>query len=370
MKEIPPFRARAAALLLALALAAAPLPSFAQEDVLEDEDITIIVPFAEGGGTDRWARFIAKFMEKNYPGPVDEVEVDNEPGENGPLDAANEFAEDDHEDGLTVLAVSASNHFPYIMGDKRVTYDYDDWEPLLVSPIGGVVYASPDLVSSYLDIKRLNGIPLKYIAQSPVGVDIVPLLALELLGIKPQAAYGAESRAEGFEEFQDEEVLVDFQTTPAYLERVEPLARDGDAVPLFSLGVLDRNGELKRDPSFPDIPHFGEVYRRAHGKSPSGEKYDIWKTLLAAGFSAQKMLFVPKNISQQTLEAHRAGMRAMLADPEFERDAPAVVGRYPQHLDAQARRLKDLALNLDERMRNEIGFWLVSDALPRWTTAR
>ena len=365
MKTFQIFRVCAAKMLLALALAAAPVPALA-DDAFDGEDITLIVPFAEGGGTDKWARYYAPFIERLYPGRPD-VDVENEPGDGGPLEAANDFAEDDHDDGLTILAVSGSNHFPYILADGRVEYDYDDWEVLLVSPIGGVVYASPDLLSSYLELGRLKGQKLKYIAQSPVGLDIVPILAMELLGLKPQAVFGAESRGEGIEEFLDEEVLIDFQTTPAYLEHVDVLARDGDAIPLFSLGILDRNGELKRDPSFPELPHFGEVYKRVHGKDPSGEKFTIWKTLLAAGFSAQKMLFVPKSVDPEILEAHRSGMRAVLADPTFKREAPTVLGRYPQYVDAQARRLNDLALGVNERMRNEIGFWLVTDALPRWT---
>lgn len=367
MKKHQMFRVRAVALLASLALSlTATHPALAQEDAFDGEDLTLIVPFERDGGTDEWARFYAPLIEKLYPGNPD-VDVENEAGPNGALDAANEFANDNHTDGLTMLAVSASNHLPFIMRDQRVEYNYGDWEVLLVSPAGGVVYASPDLAASYLEVDSLKGKSLRYIAQSPVGLDIIPLLALELLGVRPKAVYGARTRADGIEAFEDDEVLIDFQTTPAYLEHVAPLVSDGDAIPLFSLGVLGRNGQLQRDPSFPDIPHFGETYRRVHGRNPTGEKFEIWKTLLAAGFSAQKMLFVQKGVDASILEAHREGLRAIMASSDF--NPSGVIGRYPQHVDAQARRLKDLALNVDRKMRDRIGYWLVTDALPRWTAA-
>ena len=366
----PPNFVRIAA--LALALAAAPFPALAQEN-FADEEITLIVPFTEGGGTDRWARFFAPRISKHLAGNP-EVKVKNAPGPNGPIDAANEFSRDisqnsaSHVNGRTLLGVSASVQFPYLLGDKRVKYDYEDWEVLLVSPSGGVVYVSPKLeVENALYAKRLAGIPLDYIAQSATGIDIVPLLAMELLGIIPRASFGARGRTEGLKHFQDGDVLIDFQTTPVYLQRVAPMVKNGDAFPLFSLGVLDRNGELKRDPSFPDIPHFGEVYRQAHGKEPDGKRFEIWKTLLAAGFSAQKMIFIQKSASDVRTELHRQSLRDVLSDPDFLVDAGGLLGKYPQHLDAQARRLKDLAIGVSPEKQREIGLWLVTDALPTWT---
>ena len=354
---------------LALALAAAPFPALAQQN-FADEEITLIVPFTEGGGTDRWARFFAPRISKHLAGNP-EVKVKNAPGPNGPIDAANEFFRNSysHSAGRTLLGVSASVQFPYLLGDKRVKYNYEDWEVLLASPSGGVVYVSPELgVEKALYAKRLAGTPLEYIAQSATGIDIVPLLAMELLGIIPRASFGASGRAEGLKRFQAGDVLIDFQTTPVYLKQVAPMVKSGDAFPLFSLGVLDHDGALKRDPSFPDIPHFGEVYQQAHGKAPDGKRFEIWKTLLAAGFSAQKMLFIRKSVSDARTELHRQGLQDVVSDPDFLAEAGEKLGKYPQHLGAQARRLKDLAIGVSPEKQREIGVWLVTDALPTWTS--
>ena len=352
---------------LALSLAVVPhAPSLAQ--ALEDEEITIIVPFAEGGGTDRWARFYAGMMVEYFPDELDDVEVENESDEQGPIIAVNEFAEEDHSNGLTLLGSSASVHFPFLFGDTRVEYDYADWEVLVVSPSGGVVYVSDkfDMVTPS-DARRLKGVHMRYLAQSSTGIDIVPLLALDLLGIDLEVEFGAEGRSEGFEAFDDGDVDVDFQTTAAYLSESATLVEDGDAFPLFSLGVFDSKGKLTRDPSFPDIPHFSELYRLIYGKNPRGEKWEIWKSLMAAGFSAQKMLFIQKDASSLLRTAYQDGFKAVIQSDEFETNAPAVLGRYPQYIGSDARRLRDIAISLNPKMRKSIGFWLVNEALPKWT---
>ena len=352
---------------LALSLTVVPhAPSLAQ--ALEDEEVTIIVPFAEGGGTDRWARFYAGMMLEHFPDPLDEVEVENESDEQGPIVAVNQFAGDDHSDGLTLLGSSASVHFPFLLGDTRVEYDYDDWEVLVVSPSGGIVYVSDDFdLLAHADAHKLKGVRMRYLAQSSTGIDIVPLLALDLLGINLEVTFGAEGRSEGFEAFEEGEADVDFQTTAAYLGGPAALVNDGDAFPLFSLGVFNGDGKLKRDPSFPNIPHFAEIYRLIHGKAPRGEKWEMWKSLMAAGFSAQKMLFVQKDAPSLIRESYEKGFKAALKSEDFRINAPAVLGRYRQYVGPSARRLRDLAISLNPSMRKNIGFWLVNDALPKWT---
>ena len=353
---------------LALSLAVFPhAPSLGQ--ALEDEDITIVVPFAEGGGTDRWARFYAEMMLDHFPDSLDDVEVENESDEQGPIIAVNQYADDNHSDGLTLLGSSASVHFPFLFGDTRVEYDYDDWDVLVVSPSGGVVYAAPDdfNIVTHADIRNLRGVNMRYLAQSSTGIDIVPLLALDLLGVDLEVTFGAEGRSEGYEAFDDGEVDVDFQTTAAYLDEAAAQVEDGDAFPLFSLGVFDSDGQLMRDPSFPNIPHFAEVYRLVYGRAPRGEKWEIWKSLMAAGFSAQKMLFVQKDAPSLVRDAYAKGFKAVVNSEKFMVNAPAVLGKYPQYIGSDARRLRDLAISLNAKVRKNIGLWLVNEALPKWT---
>jgi len=59
--------------------------------------------------------------------------------------------------------------------------------------------------------------------------------------------------------FEQGEVNLDYQTSPAYLKNVQPLVDEGLAVPLFAFGILDENGDIVRDPVFPDMPSFAEA---------------------------------------------------------------------------------------------------------------
>lgn len=358
-----------AAPALAAALLCSPLAPPAGEAAAQSADfdgqtVEWIIPFAAGGGTDKWARFYAPLLAKHLPGnPA--VEVKNDPA-GASINAANRFAEAARPDGLTILGTSATTQFPFLLGDKRVKYDYDDWTIVLGSPAGGVVYAAADLgAESSADLKELTGRPLSYAGQGATGIDIVPLLALELLGLDPRPSFGARGRQVALEKFQRGEVDIDFQTTPSYLKNVQPLVDQGEAVPLFSFGIL-RDGELARDPTFPEIPHFGEAYEAIHGQPPEGEGFEAWKIFLTAGFSAQKMVFLPKGVSRDIIKAYRDAFQAAVDSNEFKRGADEVLGVYPQATGGEAHELKEIATRVNTRQRAWITNWLVNEAFPKW----
>ena len=48
-------------------------------------------------------------------------------------------------DGLMLLGTSGSTQFPFLLDDRRVKYNYADWEVILATPVGGIVYVNPSL---------------------------------------------------------------------------------------------------------------------------------------------------------------------------------------------------------------------------------
>ena len=347
-----------------IALAPAHGAALAQNTDFSGQTVEWVIPFAEGGGTDKWARFYAPLLSRQLPGnPA--VEVKNDPA-GASIIAANRFARSAKPDGLTILGTSATTQFPFLLGDKRVEYDYDDWSIVLGSPTGGVVYISSSLgVESADDAKDLLERPLSYAGQGATGIDIVPLLALELLGMDPRPSFGARGRKVALEKFKIGEVVIDFQTTPSYLKDVQPLVDKGEAVPLFSFGIL-RDGELARDPTFPEIPHFGEVHEIIHGSPPQGEGFDAWKIFLTAGFSAQKMVFLPKGVSRDIIKTYRDAFQAVVESSEFKEQGADLLGVYPQAIGGEAHELKEIATRVNTRQRAWITNWLVNEAFPKW----
>jgi hypothetical protein len=321
------------------------------------QTIEFLIPFEVGGGSDVWARFNAPFLSRHLPGQPT-VQVVNVPG-GGSITGTNQFAQRARPDGRTILGTSGSTQFPYLLGDPRVRYDYGVWEVVMAAPTGGVAYTKPEFgVSGPDDLDKLDGQRLVYGSQGATSLDLVPLLAFDLLGLEVQAVFGMQGRGEGRLAFERGEATIDYQTSSAYITNVQPLVDAGRAAPLFSWGVLGEGGEIVRDPSFPDLPHFAEFYEAAKGEPPSGPGWDAWKAFFAAGFAAQKLIVLPEGTSKDIVDAYREAVRNMRDDPEYQANKEAVLGAYEQVTDEDAETLYDLATNVPDESREWIRNWL------------
>jgi len=347
-----------ALLALSIACCVTPVftPVFAQTD-FSGQTVEWIVPFKEGGGTDSWARFNAPFIAKHLPGkPV--VAVKNVPG-GGSTKAANRYAAATTPDGLSVLGTSASTQFPYLLGDSRVRYDYKNWTVLMAYPTGGVVYVSPKLgIKGAQDLGNLKDRRLTFGSQGTTSSDLVPLLGIELLGIDVRPIFGIRGGSAKRLAFERGDTDIDFQTSSAYINDVIPSVEAGDAVPLFTFGVLNEAGDLIRDPNFPELPHFAEVYEMVHGEAPEGLAFDSWFAFFSAGFGAQKLLVVPSSTSAEIVQTYRNSIANMLKDPEYRDAKTSALGSYEQVTGPTAERLYQLGTNMPEKSRRWIRQWL------------
>lgn len=340
--------------LVAAGVAGLAFPQLAAAEAdFKGETIEFIIPFAPGGGSDTWARFNAPFLQKYLPGNPTVVVV-NEPG-GGSTKGANVFATRAKPDGLTILGTSASTQFPYLLKDPRARYDYQDWTPVMVAPTGGVAYTTPSLgLAGTQDIAKLKGQKLVYASQGATSLDLVPLLAFRLMGLETQHVFGFKGRGDGRLAFERGETNIDYQTSSAYLKNVRPLVDEGKAVPLFSWGVLNEAGEVVRDPTFPDIPHFGEAYQTLTGNPPSGPEYDAYFAFFAAGFPAQKMVVVPKDTPADIVAAYQKAFEDMKADPDYQASKEAVLGDYEQVTGPLAEELYRRGTTIDDGVRQTV----------------
>ena len=158
--------------------------------------------------------------------------------------------------------------------------------------------------------------------------------------------------------FERGEVRIDYQTTPAVLKRVMPLVKKGVAVPIMTWGTLDAKGKLVRDPTFPNLPHVGEVYKMMHGKSARGPAWTAWKAFMAAGFPAQKMIFVKKGTPKNIVAAWRAAAAKAISLPGFEAAKNKKLGKYPQATGKKAQILKKVATNVPPKAKKWVLAWL------------
>ena len=364
MKSMPNNKNSIKKLILGMAAGAACIASLTIANPVhavdfEGERVEWIIPFKEGGGSDTWARFYAPLISENLPGkPV--IVVKNIPG-GGSTKGANQFQRRVDNNGLNIIGTSGSTQFPYLLGDPRVNYEYKDWIAVLASPTGGVFYVSSELgIKSAEELGSLRGKDLKYASQGATSLDLVPLLALDILDIDVQAIFGMKGRGSGRLAFERGEVNVDYQTSSAYLKKVVPLIGEGKVVPIMSWGVLDDDGNLQRDPTFPDLPHFAEVYEMIHGKKPEGTAFKVWKAFFVAGFAAQKGIFLPKGTSQDVIDAWGDAVEKTIKTDDFQKNKELVLGDYPQAVKGKAVKAFNTALDISETDREWVRNWLTT----------
>ena len=342
----------------AAGLAAATLaPRYAGSADFSGKIVEFVIPFKEGGGSDTWGRFNAPFLARYLPGQPTVV-VRNVPGGNS-IAGANRYAARARPDGLSILGTSASTQFPFLMDDPRVDYDYQAWRVLMAYGTGGVCYVSSAL--GIRDASELGNImerELLYGSQGPTSLDLVPVLAFELLGLNVRPIFGMSGRGAGRLAFERRETQIDYQTSTAYLRNVAPLIDEGAAVPLFSWGILDEEGRLVRDPTFPDLPHFGEAYELAHGRPPSGIGWESWLAFFTAGFPAQKLAVVPRETPDDIVTAYQHAVVAMKQDADYNARKLAALGTYEQVTGRAAQTMYELATNVPQEARRWVRDWL------------
>lgn len=325
---------------------------------LEGKTVEWIIPFSETGGSAKWANFYAPLLSEALPGQPTVV-VKFMPGA-GSTKGANFFQDQEYEDGTLIFGSSGSTQFPFLLGDPRVKYDYADWNVVLASGTGGVAYLPPDLAEKMdgMDATPLQGEDFIYGNQGATRLDLVPTLAWEMLGLNVESVMGIKGRGDGRLMFERGEANIDYQTSSSFLSGVTPLVEAGTAVPMMTWGALDAEGNIVRDPTFPDIPTFKEVCDATPVCETSGEQWDAWKAFFIAGFPAQKMVFLPKGASADAMATYTAAFEAVKARADFEEISAARLGKYPQMTGAAAEKAKASATNVSPDAKAFVVNWL------------
>ncbi|MEL6550312.1 MAG: tricarboxylate transporter [Pseudomonadota bacterium] len=326
---------------------------------LSGKTVEWIIPFSETGGSAKWANFYAPLLSEALPGNPTVVVTFN-PGA-GSTKGANAFQEMEYEDGTTIFGSSGSTQFPYLLNDPRVRYEYGDWNVVLASGTGGVAYLPPALhgeLGEGGDATALAGEDFIYGSQGATRLDLVPLLAWEMLGLQVEPVFGIEGRGDGRLMFERGEANIDYQTSSSFLSGVTPLVEAGTATPWFSFGALDDDGNIVRDPTFPDMPTFKEVCDATPACATEGEQWEAWKAFFIAGFPAQKMVFLPAGAPEAAVATFTEAFAAIQQRDDFAEVSRARLGVYPQLTGAAAQTALESATVVPQEARDFVTGWL------------
>lgn len=159
--------------------------------------------------------------------------------------AANQFGAQVAPDGNTAMLLSGSAAIAQMVGDPRARFDPGTW----VASLAGL---SSTLVVSKQPLAQLAGKNLRVLAADPTGADLPTLLGLSLLGftITPvsPASYGNVSPSAAEQAHADVVTLSEASITQSLRWRLSGYA------PLFTFGMIAKDGSEESDPSFPWVP--------------------------------------------------------------------------------------------------------------------
>lgn len=359
MKKISLFKSgvSAIALVAAGALVAGHSAPAAAQATLAGKTVEFVIPFAESGGSARWANFFAPLLSEHLPGNPTVV-VRYRPG-GGSTTGANWFQEQTTDDGTLIFGTSGSTQFPYLLGDPRVRYEYNDWIPVLASGTGGVAYLAGDLADKFDGtMDNLRDEIFLYGSQGATSLDLVPLLGFTLLGLDVDPVFGVEGRGDGRLMFERGEANIDYQTSSAYIRSVQPMVDSGLAIPLFSWGALGADGSIIRDPTFPDIPSFLEICEATAACETDGISWEAWRAFFIAGFPAQKLVYLPGTASDEVVAMYEQAFNDILRRPDFAEIAAAELGEYPQLTGRSAWTAHRLATSIGPDAKQFVLDWL------------
>ncbi|WP_059103057.1 hypothetical protein [Shouchella shacheensis] len=292
------------------------------------DTIQTVVPFSAGGGTDVTSRLFAEYWSEYTEGnPA--FQVENIEG-GGSVNGANEFANLREADGYNVLSTSASTKIPYLIGESHVDFDLQGLQPVVGFPTGVAVYTSPSTgVEEPTDLLNPDE-ELVMAATTPTGIDVMTLLALEVLGIREDMniIFGYEGAGASRVAFEQGESNIDYQSVPAYLTNVTPIIEAEEAVPLFTLGFLDDDNNLIEDPALPDLPTVEEVHVEMYGKDPSGEAWDAYLDFVGVVNNLHRGFWMHEDAPEEAVEALREGASLAAEDPDFLNESEEQLGGY------------------------------------------
>lgn len=294
----------------------------------EGKTITMLVPFAPGGGADTTARLLAPLLEKFIPGNPTVI-VENRGG-GGSITGTNYFANDAPHDGSVILVSSGSTHSSFALGDPNIDFDFADLTPVLGLPFGGALYVSADTgIENPEEIVEPTDVPLVFAGENPSGGDLRRLLALDLLGVEYTAVFGYEGAGDSSLAFDRGEATISTDSILPYLQQVVPEIEAGKVVPIMSTGIVV-DGEMQRVPALPDLMTPGELYTKVTGKDATGPEWGALQMLTAAGDSLSKAIWLHNDAPKEAIDAVASGIHAMFTDPETRKKLDAeLAGNEP-----------------------------------------
>lgn len=307
--------------------------------------IQIIIPTSIGGGTDRFARLMAQGLSEFVPGNPTVVPRQMTGG--GGILAGNWMVEQAPRDGTVLMATAGQGTLRQLLGQRNVRSRPSDYEDLIALPMVRVVMVGPgNGIERREDVALLReGEPLHSALLDPIsGISFV--LQAEMMDLPLRIIPGYLGGPERDLAMLRGEIDIIQQVTTTYSSSIQPVLDQGGVL-LWSDGLMGPEGEIIRDPNFPDLPAFNELYEDAFGHAPEGPLWELYEIVTPLITNAAKVLQVHVDAPQEAKDALLTGIQAMVTDPEFalrmQRESEGHSAVYGDELELLLREARDIS---------------------------
>lgn len=306
-------------------------PSFAeaatQRPYYQGKVITFVVPPAAGGGTDIFARTVARHFGKFIPGNPGIV-IRNMPGAGETIGANYAWAA--KPDGLTFLVTSGSHPMTNMLRPKGTDFKLEQMHPIFSSSVGQVYFTRPAVIRKPKDIMTAKGLIFGH--ESPTITTTGTFVWVkELLGFECKMVFGYGGSGPANLAFLANEITITGGTTVTYNGVIKRYVERGEVVPVFQGGLLNADGNVVKEPAAPDVPTPDMLYREVYGKAPSGNVWEVCR-LMAGNGTYNKTLLLQKDTPQDIISTCRKAAIELNKDPRFLEELEKISPGAPRHV--------------------------------------
>jgi tripartite-type tricarboxylate transporter receptor subunit TctC len=297
------------------------------------ETITVVIGLDASAGGTTVGRLLAKHLEENLAGNPTVI-VNNMPGASG-LNAHLHVLLRAPKDGTTVYYGPRSS-LGELLELPGFSFKYSQFTPLGGVQIGGlVVYSRTDAVAGgFQNPRDIVGTDpaLKFGGMPPEhGRMIVSTMGLDLIGANYKYIAGYPSSGNIRAAIISGEVNTATDAAHAYLNQVVPVLVDEEhALPIFSMPMLNGDGELVQNAMVPDVPSLPALYETLNGEAPSGIIWDSISTLLELDQTMQHVFLGPPGMDPAAVDTFRAGLEKAMASAAYREEAERILSYVPE----------------------------------------
>ena len=302
-------------------------------DFYQGRQLNFLINYAPGGPADAEGRLIARHLGKHIAGTPTLI-IRNMPGAGG-IVGANWLGQVAAPDGMTLGfltgvaskgAMSDPNFkvdmskFAFVGGGSgiSITFIRTDVPPGLRKP--------EDLMKAK-DFWAGGLTP-------DSDKDLRERMQLDMLGIQHKYISGYGNTADVRLALQRNEVQMYVESSPTYRTTIEPgLVKTGQVIPVWH-DPVDDGEKLTPSPDADGIDAltFDQFLIKMKGELPKGIMWDSFRRVNQVGTAFLRLFVMPPGTPPDAVDAIKAGLQKMSADPEFRAEAQRMMSYVPTYI--------------------------------------